>query len=79
MWDVAAAIRAAAAAKSEAYAAAGVDPAADDAATTVHVPPVPLLAKAAAIAHDKAVNCAAVAPNLAVGATCSGDRTARLW
>ncbi len=41
--------------------------------------PVSLPAKAAAIAHDKSVNCTAIAPNGAFGATCSGDRTARLW
>ena len=41
--------------------------------------PVSLPARAAAIAHDKSVNCTAIAPNAAFGATCSGDRTARLW
>tara|TARA_B110000977_G_scaffold195181_1_gene273123 strand:- start:2997 stop:6245 length:3249 start_codon:yes stop_codon:yes gene_type:complete len=41
--------------------------------------PISLPAKAAAIAHDKSVNCTAIAPNGAFGATCSGDRTARLW
>jgi len=41
--------------------------------------PVSLPARAAAIAHDKSVNCVAIAPNAAFGATCSGDRTARLW
>jgi len=80
VWDIAAALRAFAAASLEAFAAAGVDPDDDDDVThAVVVAPVPLLAKSAAIAHDKAVNCVAVAPNLAVGATCSGDRTARLW
>ena len=79
VWDVAAAVRAAAAARREAFVAAGLDPTNDDLDRSVDVAPVPLLAKAAAVAHDKAVNCAAVAPNLAMGATCSGDRTARLW
>ena len=46
---------------------------------SVETAPVALAAKAAAIAHDKGVNCAAISPNLALGATCSGDRTARLW
>ena len=60
VWDVAAAVKAAARAAHGEL-------------------PVPLPARAAAIAHDKSVNCTAIAPNAAFGATCSGDRTARLW
>ena len=60
VWDIAAAVKAAA--KAEAGDL-----------------PIALPAKAAAIAHDKSVNCTAIAPNAAFGATCSGDRTARLW
>ena len=60
VWDVAAAVKAAARAADGEL-------------------PVSLPARAAAIAHDKSVNCTAIAPNAAFGATCSGDRTARLW
>ena len=80
VWDIAGALAAYAEARAEAFEAAGIDPKKHKGDhPSVRMEPVLLGAKAAAIAHDKAVNCAAIAPNLTLGATCSGDRTARLW
>ena len=80
VWNIAGALVAYAEARAEAFEAAGIDPKKHKGDhPSVRMEPVLLGAKAAAIAHDKAVNCAAVAPNLTLGATCSGDRTARLW
>ena len=78
VWDIAGALRAAREKRAEALEAAGL--ASEEVGVhSVETAPVALAAKAAAIAHDKGVNCAAISPNLALGATCSGDRTARLW
>ena len=75
VWDVRGALHSH---RAAAAAAAGDDDDDDDLEESP-LRPVPFLAKSAAIAHDKAVNCCAIAPNLTLGATCSGDRTARLW
>ena len=74
VWDVRGALH-----SHRAAAAAAGDDDDDDDLEESPLRPVPFLAKSAAIAHDKAVNCCAIAPNLTLGATCSGDRTARLW
>ena len=79
VWDIAGALAAYAEARTLAFEEAGIDPKKHTDHPGVRVEPVAMGAKAAAIAHDKAVNCAAIAPNLTLGATCSGDRTARLW